>query len=587
MINFLAEVARRFKGHILPTPSNSRKIDGIIATRMKNIYELDINTHPKQSYWIDWGGEYDCFASTQIELYYTQFLLRVNSVNELIILDYSFYVGKDGFAYMNIPKHPWLYADHETEAEYLLQFLSAALDPGKPSNNNLRGEKALVKLEVPNFTVKLSDNISGIVLNQGFSISLHNNDGYFDSDLLWNLFNTPVYLKKAVKDNPEYRDFKNIRTGFADNTQVNFDNIKIDISDKHRAMEEPVCDIIEAAKFPNITIDADNFNKNIPIIYGRKKIRLQKLNEGIYLTAEYVTEIIGVYNGDGQNINYTVKRGNYTVIVAENADTADIIGWPCNRIGEIIKDLIERKANVAFNGTNVNISEWERYNEEAFSVNMLFESGNVKNAIQAVLKNDMAFLIQQNDGRLTIRKYNRVYSKHRLPTWTTTKKPEKTWASAQQNFFSSCIINYNEKKFLFADAEREAEDTYRRRVRKTFDTDLFITTEAAQLAETLSARYTTMKQTLKLAVGTDTSSFELMDWVIYDSNINGRKFSSGDYFFIKEVNPAQDILVLEELNITDITGEYPDTVKYFYNVNGLFADTRKEQFRYIIEGGIQ
>ena len=82
-------------------------------------------------------------------------------------------------------------------------------------------------LEKPSFNVKLSEGVSGIYLNQSFTLSFANNGGFFDDESAWNLFNTPAYLKKAVKENPGYEDFKPLREGLVDCTAVSFSTFSV------------------------------------------------------------------------------------------------------------------------------------------------------------------------------------------------------------------------------------------------------------------------------------------------------------------------------------------------------------------------
>lgn len=584
MIRFLAEVTSRFDAPIKPTPSNG-------VERQSNIYELDVKPYPEKTYWTDWGGTYDNFSGPRIELYFGLFLTPVNSLKELKNSPNSFFIDNGSLTlYINIPKHPWLYSDSAIEAEHIIPFLSTCLKADNPSDNKLLGVNTPVKLDMPSLTVKLSDNISDIILNQIFQVSLHNNDGYFDDDVAWNIFNTPVRLRKSIKKNPEYGDFKTIRSGLAENTSTNFDSFDIDVADKQRSMDGPVCNVITADKYSYA--DEKSINKNIPIVYGRKKVKLIKLSDTKHVAAEYVSQIMGVFNKDGVSQSYSYDAVTNIITSTKEAETAIITGYPANKISEVIRDILARKAFINFGETNWNVSEYERYDETSPRVNIAIESGTVKSAIQNVLKSDMAFLIQQNNGKLTVRRYGTVYNTNRIPAWAITQKPEKTWSSAQEKYFSSCVINYgfedNEhKSFLFADREYEAEDNYRRRVTKTFDTELYDIKDVALLAEKLSDRYSTMKQTLKLPIGIDTSEFELMDRVICNANINGRKFSGGEYFIIKEIDPAQDVLTLEELEIFDLTGEYPNTGSHVYDVDNLYAYTPSEEFKYLIEGGRQ
>ncbi|MCL2157538.1 MAG: hypothetical protein FWH54_05905, partial [Methanobrevibacter sp.] len=147
MINFLVEISIKSNNIIHPTPTNN-------YNKQFNIYEININPIEK-TYWTDWGGTYDHFIGTQIELYYSQFLQKVNNENELEVTPFSLYITNENIVLINIPKHPWLYPDYSTENEEVIPFLSSSLNPDKPSNNIIREVNAKTRLEIPNFSIKL------------------------------------------------------------------------------------------------------------------------------------------------------------------------------------------------------------------------------------------------------------------------------------------------------------------------------------------------------------------------------------------------------------------------------------------------
>jgi hypothetical protein len=594
MIRFLAELSQRFDSAILPTPSSR-------FPKQYPIYELDMNPGPEE-YWLAWGGHYDNFTGKEIEIYYGQFLFHVYTVDELLRLPCSLYVGHGHIAYMHLPKHPWLYTSEETEAESMISFLSSALNENNPSNNIMRGVNIPVKLAVPSLQEKLSDNISGIMLNQSFQLSLHNNDGYFDDDSLWNLFNTPARLQKSVIDNPEYEDFKPLKNGLVENTAAGFDDFRIEIADRQRSLDAQACGTVTSDKFPGITIEEKYLNKNIPVIYGVKKIKPVKLNANQYVLAEYVRKAESVIDKDGNRVDCDPLKDNVLTVrptIEEGkepkyAEVASVVvsGYADNKISEVIKDVVWKKANILFGETNWNVQEYQRYDETAPRINLAIESGTVNAAIQKALKSDMAFLLQMRDGKFTIRKYGAEYKTRVIPDSMITKKPEKTFSTAQQNYFSSCVVNYGFQgeecqSFLYDEKEKEAEDAYRRKVTKTFDTDLADKKDAETLAAALAERYASMKQTVKLAAGADTSEFELLDRVYCGMTINGRGFSDARYYVIKELDPAQDTMTLEEIDITDLTGENPDTANYTLDADGLYAKTADKEYEYEIEGGCQ
>jgi hypothetical protein len=181
------------------------------------------------------------------------------------------------------------------------RFLTGPLDPDKPDKNFFDDKVKVhlpVKLSVPDFTVKLSDSISGVILNQTFDISLINNDGAFDNDDLDMLFNCPIYIKKSTVEKPKLTDFKVIRSGRIETIKKTFESISIRAADKLRSLEEPVCGNISQEIFDNIILaegekkEKDAIGKQIPVIYGTVKadlIKLEKNNTECYYIAENIS----------------------------------------------------------------------------------------------------------------------------------------------------------------------------------------------------------------------------------------------------------------------------------------------------------
>jgi hypothetical protein len=652
---------------IQPSPSNSGvlisgvpisraiKYPEVIGRRVPaGVYEINISPPPEDnSFWLDCGGVYDQFTGTQIILYYSRFLEPVEAAGQLFSTPYSFYIDKQGGAvvYLNIPKHPHLYPYYSIDKGDVAPFLSSALNPDKPSDNKIRGVTAQTRLEIPDFTVKLSDNISGVTLNQGFSLNFHNNDGYFDDEGLWDLYNTPVYLKKATADNPSYEDFHTIRSGNAEDTRTTFGTFTVNVSDKLRGMGGPVCNVIKQDDYINIKLLPDATGKNLPVVYGDKRVDVIKISDTpeLYIACENITKLLSLYdntgspifsalNNDGtisfdyskvsavydkdrNKIKFTpasngvqlnedktpdividIKGGGIPfkydrdagLIKYPEAKTAYVTGCAYNNIGQVIKDIITRKTTIQYNNSNWNTEEIELYISTAAKINIAFSGGDVKTAVHNALKSDMAYFIQQTDGRFTIRKYGCNYICHKLKPWMITQKPEKDFSKAQQNYFSSCLISYNYISndgkdgfdvFLFDEEENAAEDRYKKKITRTFDTDLISKTDACELAKLLGGRFTVMRQTLKLPLGVDTSKIELMDTVIIDMDINSRNFSKARHYAVTEINPAQDIITCEELYQNDFTGEYADTVYYDADFDNGYADTPEGEFVYELDGG--
>jgi hypothetical protein len=519
------------------------------VNRQYNVYEMYLGEHLTDSYWIDWGGWYDNPIVNQVELYIGQFLVRVNSLEDCCITPFSVYdEATAGTTYFNVPIHPWLYDDINITFRKLITFLSGAKDPDNPPDNVFNNERWPVRLEVPKFTVKLSDVISGLTKYSTFSFSLFNDDGFFDY-ITTDYFNTPAYIKKTWKDKPSAADFITIRYGLVESIKIDNTKMTVSCADLFRTLEEPislvVADIISMAN--------ENQDEELPLIYGTVNIPLIKIDADKYLAGENITSVINVYDKDGNIVEASFNNSTKIITTDAEAEYATVVGNTNNKIGQIIVDLITTKTNIQYNDSFWDVEETNHYITNSYPINIALTGRQVKDAVKDVLVSDMAFLVQKNDGRFTLRKWGEQYNNFVIKK--ITKFPSKDYADAQKNYFSSCIIEYNydeeaeeyKNKILFRDNEEEAEKRYNKKIRKTFSTHLINEGDAIELAGKLSGRFTALKEVVKISVGFDTSEINLLDTVELDLTINGRKFSDNTVWVVTEIDPAQDTLTLEGL----------------------------------------
>jgi hypothetical protein len=432
------------------------------------------------------------------------------------------------------------------------------LDSQNPINIKVNGVRARTWLEAPNFTVRLSDSISGVSLKQGFSFTLANNNGFFDdANRINNIFNTPVYLKKAAGDIQGYADFKMIRDGLVESTNTDFNRMTVNVADRFRSLEDPVCGSIGQWGL-GFDVRPEALNRPMPLVFGTKRINLTRLDDTRYMTGENVTKVLGVFDGGGNAIGgFTFNPENMVLAVTAPgaiAVAALVEGGQENRLGHVVKSLLDR-AGILFTGTNFNTAEFDAYADGSFRVNVAITRGTVRSAIEGVLRSDIAFLVQQTDGRFTMRSYkNRnTYAMHEIRPWETTKSPERDFSKAHENFFSGCLVTYEndggENAALpYESRVGDAERRYRRIRHRTFDTGLTNGDDAMELAGLLADRYATMRESLRLAGGRNTANFELMDRVSLDPNINGRAFGKPANYILTGINHSQDILELEGID---------------------------------------
>ena len=567
MVNFMVEISEEAAAVVYPTPAmfytKKGTMQGATLEEVQEgrIYYLDIRRHPRSSWWTDWGGWYDTFVGSDIAVRYGDvYLRRMDTFDDMMAYGFSLFVV-DGIAYFNIPtKHPWFYPEYFTDFRRVLHIVSTVLDPGNPSNNLINNANALTRLEPPNANMKLSNNHNGVALRQDFNVGLINNDGYFDDCDEWNMFNTPVRLLKTTKRKPEYADFRSIRDGYIETTKTDMGGFSITVADRFRMLNEPACDVVERGMFGIYDIDEIALGKNVPRVYGRARVRLLRLTGSVFLVGHGARGTARVLDRDG---NFLVSAGvdNGVVNVGfahrDRAAWAVVDGVPENRLGEIIKDLMFERSGIPFLETFWNLEETADYVERLSPrINAVISRGGVAQAIGDLLGSQMAFLIQQTDGRFTIRQFGESYATHEIPAAMLTKKPVKDYARATENYFSSCVINYWTDEnmdggvyssLLYDEREERANARYKKRVRKEFNTDLTNEADALAFARLLSDRYTTLRQNVRVAVGVDTSHMNLLDTVVMEIGVNGRKLSNATKFVITELDPAQDTLVLEEI----------------------------------------
>jgi hypothetical protein len=547
---FTADLAEDTEVTLAFTPTND-------VSRIYNVYESYLGNYPTDTYWTDWGGWYDNPILNQIELYIGgHYLIRVNSLADCCSQEWSIYdESTAGMVYVNVPRNTWLYDDIVTSYRKVVSFLSGPKNPNNPSDDLFNNEHWPVRLEVPKFTVKLSDVINGLTKYSTFDFTLHNDDGYFDDLEATNFFNSPSYIKKTWKENPQVEDFITIRYGMVETIKIDDKTMTISCADLFRTLEEPVSKVVKDI-FPTAI---ENTDKNLPVIYGEVKIPLIEIfkrtdeDAGQYVAGENISSILEVYNKDGSPVAFTSDANFIITSSEENVESALVIGNINNRIGEIVKDLIISKTNIAYVETFWDITETNVYIANSPIINIVFTGGTIREAIKNTLMSDMAFLIQKNDGRFTLRQWGEIYNTFDIPNWKITKFPSKNYSEAQKNYLSSCLIQYNydvvEKIYtgtlLYNVDESKAESVYSKLVRKEFNTYLTSETDAFNLGKKLSDRFSTLRETIQISLGQDTSEINLLDTIKLAISVNGRVFSKNAVWIVKEIDPAQDILTLE------------------------------------------
>jgi hypothetical protein len=540
-VMFAAELSHEFEIELYFTPTN-------VVSRRYDVYETYTGKHSSSSWWSDWGGWYDIPVVNRVQLSFDgRNLVQVYSLSDCCATPYSIYDEPTaGTVYINVPMHPWLY--ESSLCKYMVVLTWTSGPKSDPTDDIYNDEHWPVRLETPKLTNKLSDVVNGLTKYSTFDFTLFNDDGYFDDAKVSNFFNSPTFIKKTWVDDPTPEDFIPIRYGVAESLKFDNKTMHVSCSDIFRTLEEPVSKVVK-----NMFTASENKDEDLPVIYGTVKTKLIKIDTNRYVAGENITSVSSVRDRDGNSISFSFSGG--VISTSVEADSATVTGNTNNRIGNVITDIITTKTGITYVESFWDLTETNRYRSNSPRINIIFDGGTVKNAVKKALQSDTVFLVQKNNGRFTLRKWGEVYQKHSFPNWCITKFPTKDFSSATDNYFSSCSILYgydfyedeHKTTYLYTLAEKGAKRAYNKIARKEFETYLTSEGDCKTLAESLSSRFSTMRETVKVSIGMDTSAVNLLDTVELDLTVNDRVFSENKTWVVKELDPAQDTLTLESL----------------------------------------
>ncbi|MEA1980018.1 MAG: hypothetical protein U9N54_03480 [candidate division Zixibacteria bacterium] len=548
--------------------------------RENNVYMFSIAeliTDPT-NYWIVWGGWFDNPTEVGFQIYMDVFLIEVFTTDAIQNTVDSFYVDMiNDKLYMNLAKKPWQYfkafASIYTNTGSTLG--TSPKDETNPSDIYYGNVKVDPVMEVPSLKNSLNDVISGINVYNSFSIIVDNADGKYDGFDVLNYFNTPLQISKTSENATSIEDFERVRFGHISNIKVDFGVMEIEANDKFYTMNRSYCNKFTLSQYPNMK--ESNEDKDIPVGWGSLiGVELFQVNidsedpatwvEYIAIDSNYITACTGLYDKDGNSLsfNFNSETGIIRATSLDDdgkvieAKTANITGYEENSIGQIIIKALTDNENLPYVDGVWDITETDLYLDYCFEVGFYFKGGSTKDLINNVLKSDIAFLIQKNNGLLTIRQWGKEYEVHTLPSWIVTQNPVKDFEDANKYYCSSARINYKknqkEKKYeiTYLDDSREKEifEEHRKSFIADFETDLLTGVDAQDLAIRTLRRFGEVRETLTIGAGINTYDINLLDTVRYEALVNDRDFSDFSTWIVKSCDPGQDVLIMEGCEIT-------------------------------------
>lgn len=550
-----------------------------IYTRQKNIYAFSIAPliEDPANYWITWGGFFDNPVGFGLQVYMGQFLTEVFTDTNLLNTENSFWIDQtNNVCYMNIPQNPWRYFSAFAS---VYANIASTFSTGPKNENNLSdifydNVRVEPRMEVPSLENGLNDVISGITVYNSFQISVLNHDGMYDGMNILAYFNTPLQVSKTVENAQHIEDFNRIRYGIVSDITVAFDKMVITATDTFYVMNKEYCRKFTTDEFANLP--DGTINDDIPVgwgaLQGVEPIEVDKDTadpptwiDYIALDKSHITSVQGVFDADGNSLTYTFTPATGIIRVTQldgygeviEAEYMNVTGKTDCSIGEIVIEALATNENIAYTEGIWDVTEGDAYKAICPDVGFYFDGGTTRELLESVLKNDMAYLIQKNDGRLTLRRWGVEYDNHQIPTWQISRKPKKNFADATKYFCSTAKVLY--KRFQTADSyqlsylndseERNIFQRTRKSYQADFKTDFITEAPAQDLAERVIDRFGTIRETVEVGLGVDTFGVNLLDTVDIEIAPNDRTFSEYSRWIVKKCDPGQDVLVLEGLEI--------------------------------------
>jgi hypothetical protein len=566
-INYLLE--------LYPDLGNANPIgDRSTLSQTLQIFVIELKRYTN-TYWTTWGGFYDNPETKKIQLFVGVQLQEVSSQAALLTTVNSFWIDGD-FAYMHLPKPNYLYEQTEVRVGVVEFYTTATLSKTPLKSIFLDGELYETLLDIPSVNTRLSDDFSGLVVQQTFTVALDNSDGAFDfagDSQVIRYFNAVAILRRTDIDDPSYpSDWTEILSGTIDNFSVGQEKISFSVSDKLKSFQQPVCALIDSTSYPNAP--TSSLGKRIPIAYNAIKgapVIIVNETSGseqyIFVDPNYYTNSPApkLYDADGNqltagtdyNINASTGLVTMTGSASAQPETVDFSGisTTSGKLGNIIKDQIAAAAGITYISDNWDLTESGTYINWSPSPAFIFDGPDLKRLIAEALKNDMVYLITLPDGKLTFRHYfndqiftSAPFTTHYPLASLLTKFPSKKFGPSK-NWLSTCVLESIDRQVVDQTFELQAESLYNRSRNRNFSCVLYVVgvvDEPARFAGFLAERFYLRREILVVALGESVLGIKLLDNVQMDVTINGRTFTRKTDFKVIGIDYGQDTLVLEE-----------------------------------------
>lgn len=359
---------------------------------------------------------------------------------------------------------------------------------------------------VPSIKFKKDPISFGVLEFQNSSYSLNNNDGYFDGDT----FNLDKVSRQEARlycgfDGLTKDQFQLMHRSVIKDFTRSFQSYVVKGIDFRNQFNKSVpVNIYSSSDYPNI--DTDLEGEFVPLAYGKiynapcglinTSTNTFKMCDTTYNSV--VSGSVTAYK-DGvavsSGITYDYTNGTFTLSTYNDEEiTADFQASSIENPLDIIKDLSDNWAGIAYIDTNYNQTEWEREtgNNNIYKIGKFIDDeSKIIDVIGDICKSCLGYFYTQRTGLFTLRTYNSsrlVTTRIRNHDWLD----DPTEKNPQDDFLSSVVVKYKRNvnddeyfQYVNNDYRQDAIELYSIENTRTIETDLSDETSAISYSEEL------------------------------------------------------------------------------------------------------
>jgi len=384
---------------------------------------------------------------------------KVTSLANLRATNKSFWWddGADGMLHIHFDAFapPWIFSSIKIGMT-VSEANKAGVYDGKPFGSRLAGLSSL--------SISVDPLYYKILGYNSLSVELHNADGEFDNVSDLDIFGQLVEVRYG-EEGADYSDFELLNSGIIQEFALDALNFSLDTTDKRKWFTKSVpVSFFDATTYSNI--DPKNVGKPIPLAYGYcDDVPVVCTNELEVTPASYAFKLAdSTYHGikaiDAVRVNgvavtpasTTPATATFTLSTADykpgQTVTADIRGYESGGVLienalDVIKDLLENYADIAYTTDTYDTTEWVAAATLAPDIQLFIDQNQaIESAIEQICVSLNGIMFLKSNGKFTFRYLHRAKSiKETITREEMSEEPVLRYAS--DNFLSSLILGYD------------------------------------------------------------------------------------------------------------------------------------------------